>query len=118
MSSHQATVHENQKSFKCDVCGKFFGYKHSLKIHIDTVHQKVKAFECEICQKSFGQKVSLKKHLEIIHEKMKKFETLIAIALKDFSEIMKVSDLEILENLLIYKITRQIQPLTSSYNIS
>ena len=57
--SHQTTVHENKKPFKCGICQKSFGANTTLKIHQRTVHENEKPFKCGICQKSFVGKSDL-----------------------------------------------------------
>ena len=62
--SHQTTVHENKKPFKCGICQKSFGANTTLKIHQRTVHkikrgdlnrhqrtvhENEKLFNCDIC---------------------------------------------------------------------
>ena len=37
--SHQTTVHENKKPFKCGICQKSFGANTTLKIHQRTVQE-------------------------------------------------------------------------------
>ena len=57
--SHQTTVHENKKPFKCGICQKSFGANTT--------------FKCDICQKSFGVKGDLNRHQRTVHENEKLF---------------------------------------------
>ena len=53
---HIKTVHEGQKGFVCNKCGKAFGEKSVLNTHIKVVHEGRKDFVCEECGETFGQK--------------------------------------------------------------
>ena len=61
------TVPENNQMFKCDVCGKLFCFKNSLKKHVDTKHSKPASHQCELCHLSFTYKDSLTRHLKHMH---------------------------------------------------
>ena len=39
LNTHIATVHEEMKPFKCDLCNAKFTSKQSLNRHIDSVHE-------------------------------------------------------------------------------
>ena len=47
-----------EKTYKCDACGKAFGYPSQLNLHISAVHEGVKNQKCEKCGKSFHDKGS------------------------------------------------------------
>ena len=53
--SLHCTLHEKQRQFDCDVCGKSFNRKCHLSEHVTAVHKKERPFECPICFKSFGK---------------------------------------------------------------
>jgi hypothetical protein len=55
-------VHEKQKHYKCQICGKTSFYKHNHYKHIKEVHEKQKDHQCDLCHKSFSRKTDLKKH--------------------------------------------------------
>ena len=67
MKIHIAAV-EGQKNHKCDLCGKAFRKKDSIKIHIATVHEGQKNYKCEFCGKSFGQIGDRNMHIRNIHK--------------------------------------------------
>jgi KRAB domain-containing zinc finger protein len=56
------TVH-SAKKYICDVCGKRFGRKGNLQIHMLRVHIKEKPFKCTVCDKNFASKMGLDIHV-------------------------------------------------------
>ena len=94
MKDHITNVHEGQRNFKCDLCGKYFGRKQDLKKHKTNVHDTVEklrkrsvligsenvksinepknrkeneTFKCEICCRIFSNKCNLRVHATAIH---------------------------------------------------
>ena len=61
----------HELNIECNICGKFFSSKKSLKIHISSVHEDMKKYNCETCEKSFSSTQALKRHIECIHEDKK-----------------------------------------------
>ena len=55
-------VHEVQKNFKCDSCGKSFTSSECL-----IIHEAQRNYNCESCGKYFGQSVNLM-YIKAIHE--------------------------------------------------
>ena len=51
-------VHDDSKTFKCDVCMKLFSRKSHLERHYRT-HTGEKPFGCQICDRKFAQKNQL-----------------------------------------------------------
>ena len=68
LETHLHTVHDGIKNHKCESCGKNFFPKSAMNRHIYTVHQGHKDYKCESCGKSFSEAGKLKRHIHIVHE--------------------------------------------------
>ncbi|XP_028301430.1 zinc finger protein 23-like [Gouania willdenowi] len=71
-AASKLTIHTGEKTFKCDVCWKFFNVQSKLKRH-KIIHTGEKPFECDVCRKCFNVQSSLKRHMRI-HSGEKPFE--------------------------------------------
>ena len=61
------SVHEGNKDHQCEICGKTFSRKNSLKRHVASVHQNQK-INCDQCDKTFSRKVNLINHKKDEHQ--------------------------------------------------
>ena len=61
-------LHEEQKNYKCESCGKSYTESGSLKKHIKIIHKGKRNYKCDSCGKSFTQSGSLKNHIKTIHD--------------------------------------------------
>ena len=61
-------MHEGQKDYKCNSCGKLFSESGNLKRHIHTVHKGHKDYKCNSCGKLFTESGNLKRHFQSMHE--------------------------------------------------
>lgn len=57
-------VHEKKRT-ACDVCGKVFETKLSLRIHHTYWHKSDLTWKCNFCEKVFRQERNLQEHLAI-----------------------------------------------------
>ncbi|XP_035474415.2 zinc finger protein 121 [Scophthalmus maximus] len=55
-------THTEEKSLKCDICGKVFQFQSKLKRHMKT-HTGEKPYVCKTCGKSFAERNALKTHV-------------------------------------------------------
>ena len=65
-------IHDESKSFKCDVCLKVFPSKSELKRHYRT-HTGEKPFACKVCDKKFAHKRNLVEH-QATHSDVRNFK--------------------------------------------
>ena len=49
MKRHVASVHEERKTFKCDICDFSWAERNVLKVHVVSVHEGDKPSNCDIC---------------------------------------------------------------------
>ena len=68
------TLHEAQKNYKCDSCGKSFTESGYLKKHNKTVHEGQRNYKCDSCRKFFTQSSNLNLHIETIHKRTNNFD--------------------------------------------
>ncbi|XP_077283337.1 uncharacterized protein LOC143909293 [Arctopsyche grandis] len=63
-------LHLNDKNFKCDVCDKWFFYKHQLNAH-QRSHVGMKKFSCDMCGRKCESASKVRKHIRAVHLKIK-----------------------------------------------
>lgn len=65
-------ANEKPKPYNCDVCGRAFSLRNSLKNHLAVVHSRgdllVNSFKCRLCDKMFAILSRLELHMEKKHE--------------------------------------------------
>ena len=59
---------EQNRPFRCDICGKSYKSQSSLTSHISFVHEGRKPFGCDFCSKKYTSKDGLQYHVTIEHE--------------------------------------------------
>ena len=59
IKKHIKSIHERQRNYKCDYCGKYLNESGSLKNHIKTVHDGQRSYKCGSCGKLFSESGSL-----------------------------------------------------------
>lgn len=66
------TANEKAKPYNCDVCGRAFSLRNSLKNHLAVVHSRgdllKNSFKCRLCDKMFAILSRLEHHMEKKHE--------------------------------------------------
>ena len=85
MKEHISTIHEKQKKFKCDKCGKAYNRPIHLQDHIASVHDGIAPYKCDICSKAFNNKSNFRKHVEKAHVKKESDKFNCGICKKIFS---------------------------------
>ena len=55
--------HAGIKDFVCGSCGKAYGSKRAMDLHISVVHLGEKNFPCKECGKQFGRHTTLRVHM-------------------------------------------------------
>lgn len=74
-----------ERSFLCEICGKYFKTHRSLKDHGYRKHLSNDSFECKYCGKIYDLRVSLQSHIYYIHSKKRIHED-------DIIQVKKSSD--------------------------
>ncbi|PNF36325.1 hypothetical protein B7P43_G00537 [Cryptotermes secundus] len=72
---HLKAIHEGQRPFACEVCGRSFAYHNSLKGHMLS-HEEQKAekgYPCDICGKMLNHPSSVVYHKEAEHNNGRRF---------------------------------------------
>ena len=57
----------NKKKNTCHVCGEDLMWLKSLREHIAKVHEDIRSFKCQLCDKAFIIKGDLEAHMTIMH---------------------------------------------------
>ena len=74
LRDHIKKHHEKILNHQCTSCGKAFFHGYELKIHVQSVHEGIKNYICVHCGKPFGHANNLKKHIHTVHEGLKNYK--------------------------------------------
>jgi uncharacterized Zn-finger protein len=59
----EETEIEENDSYKCNDCEKYFSTSHGLEVHVRRTHSSdLKPYSCDLCPKTFGHSLSLAQH--------------------------------------------------------
>ena len=86
----QQLVHTREKAYKCKICEKFFGFKHSLEQHL-TTHSIERPFKCDHGEQTHKTKANLLRQKHRLHsskQEQKIYETFKNVT--DFKRHIKV----------------------------
>ncbi|GAB5355074.1 hypothetical protein AAMO2058_000174400 [Amorphochlora amoebiformis] len=61
LADHTRRIHEHQKPFMCDICGRHFSGSGNLCNHVRT-HENERRFLCSICKRGFHQRGNYLRH--------------------------------------------------------
>lgn len=69
MNQHKLDMHEANKKFICETCGRKFRREDNMKLHLKTHQKRVNdpELQCKTCHKYFATKDSLKLHTKFMH---------------------------------------------------
>ena len=80
---HIAAVHEGKNLSNVKHVMLLLQEKiNNLNTHIATVHEEMKPFKCDICKAEFRQKVNLNTHIAKVHEEMKPYVIYVTLNLQ------------------------------------
>ena len=67
---HVRSVHNQEKTHKCEYCEKEFFYKKILREHINSLHSKdaKEKYECGLCKEVFTNKSNRDRHFRTRHQ--------------------------------------------------
>merc|ERR1740123_929217 len=73
MEAHYNIVHLGEKNFPCRECGKLFGRKTTLQVHMLS-HTGELPFQCEYCNAGFKEKRNMQHHVAKVHQNLYVYE--------------------------------------------
>ena len=68
MMQNYVTMTHLEQIIECNICETKYQTKHHLKLHMDQVHENIRSFKCEICGNRFVSNYQLTRHEILMHK--------------------------------------------------
>ncbi|VDK30613.1 unnamed protein product [Dibothriocephalus latus] len=68
-----AAVHKELRNYVCEVCGQDFTRKTTMNKHIDVIHKGRRDFVCDVCGRTFAGKSNPNRHMDLVHTELRPF---------------------------------------------
>jgi len=72
MVEHVKTIHNTERPYLCDQCGRTFPLQTRLRVHQRIQHGELSCHKCSVCAKSFKRAAYLQKHMTL-HQGVKPY---------------------------------------------
>ncbi|CAG0883362.1 unnamed protein product [Darwinula stevensoni] len=67
VNQRKSSTVQNERPFRCDICGCAFKQRGTLTDHINSRHSEERPFQCDICGCAFKQRGTLSHHIKSRH---------------------------------------------------